>query len=290
MTDAISSAREVSDRPAMAGAARLGLAARAFVARRGAGRTIIAGYPWFLDWGRDSFISARGLLAAGMVSEVAELLVTFGRFSENGTMPNTIQGGNASNRDTSDAPLWFGVVCEETAALMSEKLYDTPVDQTGRNVAAVLREIAVGYAGGYTPNPTYEEVCSGRTGHAEVVLVAFDSTATSFEEMLRLFWEGHDPTHGMRQGNDVGTQYRSMILCADESQQRAAEASRDAYQRVLTAGGHGEITTEILLADATRPFYYAEDYHQQYLEKNPGGYCGLGGTGVACPVGLVKAS
>ena len=149
---------------------------------------------------------------------------------------------------------------------------------------------AVGYAGGYTPNPTYEEVCSGRTGHAEVVLVAFDSTATSFEEMLRLFWEGHDPTHGMRQGNDVGTQYRSMILCADESQQRAAEASRDAYQRVLTAGGHGEITTEILLADATRPFYYAEDYHQQYLEKNPGGYCGLGGTGVACPVGLVKAS
>ncbi|HZM03790.1 MAG TPA: amylo-alpha-1,6-glucosidase, partial [Candidatus Saccharimonadales bacterium] len=130
---------------------RLVLAARAFVARRGAGRTIIAGYPWFLDWGRDSFISARGLLAVGMVSEVAELLVTFGRFSENGTMPNTIHGGNASNRDTSDAPLWFGVVCEETAALMSEKLYDTPVDQTGRHVAAVLREIAVGYAGG-TPN------------------------------------------------------------------------------------------------------------------------------------------
>ncbi|MGA9874431.1 MAG: peptide-methionine (S)-S-oxide reductase MsrA [Solirubrobacteraceae bacterium] len=146
---------------------------------------------------------------------------------------------------------------------------------------------AVGYAGGHTPNPTYEEVCSGRTGHAEVVLVAFDSTATSFEEMLRLFWEGHDPTQSMRQGNDVGTQYRSIILCADESQQRIAEASRDAYQRVLTASGHGEITTEILPAG---PFYYAEDYHQQYLEKNPGGYCGLGGTGVACPVGLIQAS
>lgn len=149
---------------------------------------------------------------------------------------------------------------------------------------------AVGYAGGHTPNPTYEEVCSGRTGHAEVVLVAFDTAETGYEEMLRLFWEGHDPTQGMRQGNDVGSQYRSMVLCADESQQRAAEASRDAYQRELTAGGHGEITTEILLADSTRPFYYAEDYHQQYLEKNPGGYCGLGGTGVACPVGLVKAS
>ena len=150
---------------------------------------------------------------------------------------------------------------------------------------------AVGYAGGYTPNPTYEEVCSGRTGHAEVVLVAFDSSATSFEEMLRLFWEGHDPTQGMRQGNDLGTQYRSLILCADESQQLAAEASREAYQRVLTATGHGEITTEILLADTGErvyPFYYAEDYHQQYLEKNPGGYCGLGGTGVSCPVGLVK--
>jgi peptide-methionine (S)-S-oxide reductase len=145
---------------------------------------------------------------------------------------------------------------------------------------------AVGYAGGHTPNPTYEEVCSGRTGHTEAVLVAFDSTATSFEEMLRLFWEGHDPTQGMRQGNDVATQYRSIILCANESQQRAAEASRDAYQRVLTAGGHGEITTEILPAG---PFYYAEDYHQQYLEKNPGGYCGLGGTGVACPVGLTSS-
>ncbi len=148
---------------------------------------------------------------------------------------------------------------------------------------------AVGYAGGLTPNPTYEEVCSGRTGHAKVVLVAFDSATTGFEEMLRLFWEGHDPTQGMRQGNDVGTQYRSIILCAGDSQQRAAEASRDAYQRVLTAGGHGQITTEILPAEPPHPFYYAEDYHQQYLEKNPGGYCGLGGTGVACPIGLVKA-
>jgi peptide-methionine (S)-S-oxide reductase len=145
---------------------------------------------------------------------------------------------------------------------------------------------AVGYAGGFTPNPTYEEVCSGRTGHAEVVLVAFDSAATSFEEMLRLFWEGHDPTQGMRQGNDVGSQYRSIVLCSDDAQQRAAEASRAAYKRTLVASGLGEITTEIPPADPTRPFYYAEDYHQQYLEKNPGGYCGLGGTGVACPIGL----
>ena len=150
---------------------------------------------------------------------------------------------------------------------------------------------AVGYAGGFTPNPTYEEVCSGRTGHAEVVLVAYDEQATSFEEMLRLFWEGHDPTQSMRQGNDVGTQYRSVVLCSDASQERAALASREAYQRVLGANGHGEIATEILgpdptLADPTRTFYYAEDYHQQYLAKNPGGYCGLGGTGVACPIGL----
>ncbi len=145
---------------------------------------------------------------------------------------------------------------------------------------------AVGYAGGYTPNPTYEEVCSGRTGQAEVVLVAFDTARTSYEAMLQLFWEGHDPTQGMRQGNDVGTQYRSLILCADEQQRRAALASRDAYQRELSDAGHGEITTEIELLDPAHPFYYAEDYHQQYLAKNPGGYCGLGGTGVACPVGL----
>ncbi len=148
---------------------------------------------------------------------------------------------------------------------------------------------AVGYAGGYTPNPTYEEVCSGRTGHAEVVLVAFDTAATSFEEMLRLFWEGHDPTQGMRQGNDAGTQYRSAILWESEAQRLQAEASREAYQRMLTAAGHGQITTELIKGPPpppAHPFYYAEAYHQQYLAKNPGGYCGLGGTGVSCPVGL----
>jgi peptide-methionine (S)-S-oxide reductase len=142
---------------------------------------------------------------------------------------------------------------------------------------------AVGYAGGQTPNPTYEEVCSGRTGHTEAVTVAFDTAATSYAEMLKLFWEGHDPTQGMRQGNDVGTQYRSAIYWRDEAQRIAAEASSDAYQRMLSQAGHGEITTEIAQAG---PFYYAEDYHQQYLAKNPAGYCGLGGTGVSCPVGL----
>jgi peptide-methionine (S)-S-oxide reductase len=142
---------------------------------------------------------------------------------------------------------------------------------------------AVGYAGGVTPNPTYEEVCSGRTGHTEAVLVAYDTAATSYEEMLKLFWEGHDPTEGMRQGNDVGTQYRSAILWNDDAQRVAAEFSRDAYQETLSAAGYGEITTELAQAG---PFYYAEDYHQQYLAKNPGGYCGLGGTGVACPVGV----
>ena len=139
---------------------------------------------------------------------------------------------------------------------------------------------AVGYAGGFTPNATYEEVCSGRTGHAEVVLVVFDPKATGYEAMLRLFWEGHDPTQGMRQGNDTGTQYRSMIHCHSPAQRLAAEASREAYQRVISAAGLGRITTEIV--DAPE-FYYAEAYHQQYLAKHPGGYCGLGGTGVACP-------
>ena len=148
---------------------------------------------------------------------------------------------------------------------------------------------AVGYAGGITPNPTYEEVCSERTGHAEVVLVSFDSTATSYEEMLRLFWEGHDPTQGMRQGNDAGAQYRSLILWQDESQREAALASHEAYQAVLSAAGHGPITTEIEQGGEAHPFYYAEDHHQQYLAKNPGGYCGLGGTGVACPVGLAAS-
>ena len=145
---------------------------------------------------------------------------------------------------------------------------------------------AVGYAGGLTPNPTYEEVCSTRTGHAEVVLVAFDTALTSYQDMLKLFWEGHDPTQGMRQGNDVGTQYRSIVLCDGEAQRSAAEASLSAYQQVLSAAGHGTITTEVADIDPAHPFYYAEDYHQQYLAKNPGGYCGLGGTGVACPVGL----
>jgi len=139
---------------------------------------------------------------------------------------------------------------------------------------------AVGYAGGFTPNPTYEEVCSGRTGHAEVVRVVFEPVTISYDELLRVFWESHDPTQGMRQGNDIGTQYRSAIYCHGAAQRAAAEASRDAYQRALTAARRGDITTEI--ADAPE-FYYAEAYHQQYLAKNPGGYCGLGGTGVACP-------
>ena len=145
---------------------------------------------------------------------------------------------------------------------------------------------AVGYAGGSTPNPTYEEVCSGRTGHAEVVLVVFDPAAIPYAQLLKTFWENHDPTQGMRQGNDVGTQYRSAIYCYGDAQQRAAEASRDAYQERLTAAGYGQITTEILPAPE---FYYAEDYHQQYLAKNPGGYCGVGGTGVSCPVGIAAA-
>jgi peptide-methionine (S)-S-oxide reductase len=142
---------------------------------------------------------------------------------------------------------------------------------------------AAGYAGGFTPNPTYKEVCSGQTGHTEVVLVAFDPAKVSYEELLRRFWESHDPTQGMRQGADVGTQYRSAIYTTSDEQRAAAEASRDAYQRELSAAGYGKITTEILPAG---PFYYAEDYHQQYLEKVPGGYCGIGGTGVSCPVGL----
>jgi len=142
---------------------------------------------------------------------------------------------------------------------------------------------AVGYAGGFTPNPTYEEVCSGSTGHTEAVLVVFDPALTSYEEILRLFWENHNPTQGMRQGNDVGTQYRSAIYFGDPAQQAAAERTRDAYAASLAAAGHGEITTEIAPAG---PFYYAEEYHQQYLAKNPNGYCGLGGTGVSCPVGV----
>ena len=142
---------------------------------------------------------------------------------------------------------------------------------------------AVGYAAGLTPNPTYQEVCSGMTGHNEVVHVVFDPQGISFAQVLKVFWEGHDPTQGMRQGNDVGTQYRSGIYTFGEAQRREAEASRDAYQKALSAAGYGKITTEIL--DAPE-FYYAEEYHQQYLAKNPNGYCGLGGTNVACPIGL----
>ena len=142
---------------------------------------------------------------------------------------------------------------------------------------------AVGYAGGHTPNPTYEEVCSARTGHTEAVLAVFDPSKTSYEEMLRIFWEGHDPTQGMRQGNDAGTQYRSAIYFTTPAQQAAAEASRAMYQERLQESGLGEITTEIA---PSGPFYYAEEYHQQYLAKNPNGYCGLGGTGVSCPIGL----
>jgi peptide-methionine (S)-S-oxide reductase len=142
---------------------------------------------------------------------------------------------------------------------------------------------AVGYAGGYTPNPTYEEVCSGRTGHTEAVLVVFDPAVLPLEGVLRLFWEGHDPTQGMRQGNDMGTQYRSAVYWANDAQRAAMEASRDMYRAELARAGYGEITTEIAEAG---PFYYAEPYHQQYLAKNPNGYCGLGGTGVSCPVGL----
>jgi peptide-methionine (S)-S-oxide reductase len=140
---------------------------------------------------------------------------------------------------------------------------------------------AVGYAGGYTPNPTYEEVCSGRTGHTEAVLVVFDPKVTSYEEILRLFWEGHDPTQGMRQGNDAGTQYRSAVYWTTDAQREAVEASRAMFQSELAKAGYGEVTTELAESGA---FYYAEPYHQQYLAKNPNGYCGLGGTGVACAV------
>jgi peptide-methionine (S)-S-oxide reductase len=152
--------------------------------------------------------------------------------------------------------------------------------------AAGVWVTSVGYAAGYTPNPTYEEVCTGRTGHNEVVRVVYDPKVISYEDLLRVFWESHDPTQGMRQGNDLGTQYRSGIYVSDPEQRRIAEASRARYQEALTRASHGEITTEILDAP---DFYFAEDYHQQYLSKNPGGYCGLGGTGVGCPTGIAEA-
>jgi peptide-methionine (S)-S-oxide reductase len=147
-----------------------------------------------------------------------------------------------------------------------------------------VHSTSVGYAGGYTPNPSYEEVCSGFTGHTEVLMAVFDTTVTSLEEMLRVFWENHDPTQGMRQGNDMGTQYRSAIYHTSETQRAAAEATRDAFQPKLTAAGYGTITTEI--APLTH-YYFAEPYHQQYLGKNPNGYCGIGGTGVSCPIGVL---
>jgi peptide-methionine (S)-S-oxide reductase len=146
---------------------------------------------------------------------------------------------------------------------------------------------AVGYSGGFTLNPFYEEVCSGRTGHAEAVLVVFDPVQVTYEQLLKAFWENHDPTQGMRQGNDVGTQYRSGVYAFGDGQLRAAQASRDVFQRNLRDAGYGDVTTEIAQAG---PFYYAEDYHQQYLAKNPHGYCGLGETGVSCPVGVIGAS
>jgi peptide-methionine (S)-S-oxide reductase len=145
---------------------------------------------------------------------------------------------------------------------------------------------AVGYAGGFTPNPTYSEVCSGSTGHTEAVLVVFDPKVTSYERLLQVFWEGHDPTQGMRQGNDLGTQYRSGLYWINDEQKTAAIASRDQYAQRLKQAGHGEITTELREAPE---FFYAEDYHQQYLAKNPGGYCGIGGTGVSCPIGLATS-
>jgi peptide-methionine (S)-S-oxide reductase len=145
---------------------------------------------------------------------------------------------------------------------------------------------AVGYEGGFTPNPTYEEVCSGRTGHSEAVRVVYDPKRVTYRDLLKVFWEDHDPTQGMRQGNDAGTQYRSMIFVRNEEERRVAEESRDAYQRALDRARYGPITTEIVPAGE---FYFAEDYHQQYLAKNPWGYCGVGGTGVACPVGVVPA-
>ena len=146
---------------------------------------------------------------------------------------------------------------------------------------------AVGYAAGHTPNPTYREVCTGMTGHTEAVLVVFDPKIVSYDDLLKTFWENHDPTQGMRQGNDVGTQYRSGVYYYNDAQRLAAEASRDMFQKELDRSGYGRITTEILPAPT---FYYAEDYHQQYLAKNPGGYCGLGGTGVSCPIGVAKST
>ena len=192
--------------------------------------------------------------------------------AESMPIPKThhVTGGPLEPRDAGLAQALFGMGCFWGAEKM---FWQTPG----------VVSTSVGYAGGLTPNPTYEEVCSGQTGHTEVVRVFFDPARVSYDELLRVFWEGHDPTQGMRQGADVGTQYRSAIYYADTAQRDAAEASRAAYQQRLTAAGYGDITTEIVEAP---PFYYAEPYHQQYLSKNPNGYCGHGGTGVSCPIGV----
>ena len=190
-------------------------------------------------------------------------------------VPSTHQvtGGPLEPHDVGLAQAMFGMGCFWGA----EKMFWQTPGVVSTNV---------GYAGGQTPNPTYEEVCSGGTGHVEVVRVFFDPRRISYEELLRVFWEGHDPTQGMRQGGDVGTQYRSAIYVFDDAQRTAAEASRTTYQKRLQDAGYGEITTEIVAAPT---FYYAEPYHQQYLSKNPNGYCGHGGTGVSCPIGLAAA-
>jgi peptide-methionine (S)-S-oxide reductase len=192
------------------------------------------------------------------------------------TVPNThhVTGGVLEPQDQALRQAMFGMGCFWGA----EKMFWQTPGVVSTNV---------GYAGGQTPNPTYEEVCSGGTGHSEVVRVFFDPARVSYDELLRVFWEGHDPTQGMRQGNDVGTQYRSAIYYFDEDQRALAEASRDAYQQRLRAAGYGDITTEIAAAP---PFYFAEPYHQQYLAVNPDGYCGHGGTGVACPIGVTASS
>ena len=197
---------------------------------------------------------------------------------EDQTMP--VRGVHAVSGNATVAPFpegmqqaMFGLGCFWGA---ERKFWETPG----------VYSTAVGYSAGFTPNPSYEEVCTGRTGHNEVVLVVFDPSVVTFDALLKVFWEAHDPTQGMRQGNDVGTQYRSGIYTFDEAQAEAAAASREAFQSALSAAGYDEITTEIVPAG---PFYYAEDYHQQYLHKVPHGYCGLGGTGVSCPTGLSGA-
>ena len=194
--------------------------------------------------------------------------------SEPMSIPRThhVTGGALEPHEPGLAQAMFGMGCFWGA----EKMFWQTPGVVGTNV---------GYSGGLTPNPSYEEVCSGQTGHAEVVRVFFDPARVSYDELLRVFWEGHDPTQGMRQGNDIGTQYRSAIYYFDAAQRDAAEASRAAYQQRLSAAGYGDITTEIAEAP---PFYYAEPYHQQYLSKNPNGYCGHGGTGVSCPIGLTS--